>query len=69
MKGKRGCLLVGSAADLATFDAEIAQRVTASPHKAEALIVELILHIYTSCGLQRAPSIGALDISAQQQRL
>jgi len=42
MEGKRGCLVVGSAADLVTFDAEIAQRVTASLHKTEALIVELI---------------------------
>jgi len=42
MEGKRGCLVVGSAAELATFDAEIAQRVTASLHKTEALMVDLI---------------------------
>jgi AcrR family transcriptional regulator len=41
-EGKRGCLVVGSAAELATFDAEIAQRVTASLRKTEALIVDLI---------------------------
>jgi TetR/AcrR family transcriptional repressor of nem operon len=42
MEGKRGCLVVGSAAELATFDAEIAQRVIASLHKTEALMVDLI---------------------------
>jgi TetR/AcrR family transcriptional regulator, transcriptional repressor for nem operon len=42
MEGKRGCLVVGSVAELATFDAEIAQRVTASLHKTEALMVDLI---------------------------
>jgi TetR/AcrR family transcriptional regulator, transcriptional repressor for nem operon len=42
VEGKRGCLVVGSAAELATFDAEIAQRVTAALHKSEALMVDLI---------------------------
>jgi TetR/AcrR family transcriptional regulator, transcriptional repressor for nem operon len=42
VEGKRGCLVVGSAAELATFDADVAQRVTAALHKAETLMVELI---------------------------
>jgi TetR/AcrR family transcriptional regulator, transcriptional repressor for nem operon len=42
MEGKRGCLVVGSAAELSTFDAEVAQRVTGALHRIEALLVELI---------------------------
>jgi TetR/AcrR family transcriptional regulator, transcriptional repressor for nem operon len=42
MEGKRGCLVVGSAAELSTFDEEVAQRVTASLHRTEALLDELI---------------------------
>lgn len=43
-EGERGCLVVSAAAELATFDAEIAQRVTLSLERSEALLVELILH-------------------------
>lgn len=42
VEGKRGCLIVGSAAELATFDAEIAQRVTAALHRSETLMADLI---------------------------
>jgi TetR/AcrR family transcriptional regulator, transcriptional repressor for nem operon len=42
VEGRRGCLVVGSAAELATFDEEIAQRVAAAVEKSEALMAELI---------------------------
>lgn len=42
VEGKRGCLIVGTAAELATFDAEVAQRVTAALHQTERLMVDLI---------------------------
>jgi TetR/AcrR family transcriptional regulator, transcriptional repressor for nem operon len=41
-EGQRGCLVVGCAAELATFDAEIAQRVTGSLKRSEALLSRLI---------------------------
>ena len=42
VEGKRGCLIVGTAADLTTFDAEVAQRVTAALRQSETLVVDLI---------------------------
>src|SRR6266404_3377481 len=42
VEGKRGCLIVGTAAELATLDAEVAQRVTAALHNSEMLMVDLI---------------------------
>jgi TetR/AcrR family transcriptional repressor of nem operon len=42
MEGKRGCLIVGTAVELATFDAEVAQRVTAALRQSETLMVDLI---------------------------
>jgi TetR/AcrR family transcriptional regulator, transcriptional repressor for nem operon len=42
VEGKRGCLIVGTAAELATFDAEVAQRVTATLRQTETLMVDLI---------------------------
>ena len=42
VEGKRGCLVVSTAAEVATFDAEIARRVTAALSQSETLIVELI---------------------------
>ena len=42
IEGKRGCLIVGTAAELATFDSEIAQRVTEALHRQEMLLVDLI---------------------------
>jgi AcrR family transcriptional regulator len=42
MEGKRGCLLVTSAAELATFDADVAKRVTAAFHRSETLMADLI---------------------------
>jgi TetR/AcrR family transcriptional regulator, transcriptional repressor for nem operon len=42
MEGKRGCLIVGTAAELATFDGEVAQRVTAALRQSEMLVVDLI---------------------------
>lgn len=41
-QGQLGCLVVGSAAELATFDDEVAQRVTGSLERSEALLGELI---------------------------
>jgi TetR/AcrR family transcriptional regulator, transcriptional repressor for nem operon len=41
-EGRRGCLVVGSAAELATFDEEIAQRVATAIDKKESLMAELI---------------------------
>jgi AcrR family transcriptional regulator len=42
IEGKRGCLIVGTVAELATFDSDIAQRVTAVLHSQEMLLVDLI---------------------------
>ncbi|HEY2757497.1 MAG TPA: TetR/AcrR family transcriptional regulator [Pseudolabrys sp.] len=42
VEGKRGCLVVGSAAELTTFDAALAQRVTAAIHGSESLLSDLI---------------------------
>ena len=42
IEGKRGCIVVGSVAELATLDADVALRVTASLHKSESLMAELI---------------------------
>jgi TetR/AcrR family transcriptional regulator, transcriptional repressor for nem operon len=42
IEGKRGCLIVGTVAELATFDSDIAQRVTTVLHKQEMLMVDLI---------------------------
>jgi TetR/AcrR family transcriptional regulator, transcriptional repressor for nem operon len=42
VKGRRGCLVVGSAAELVTFDAEVAQRVTAALRRNEKLMADLI---------------------------
>ena len=41
-EGRRGCLVVGGAAELATFDAEVARRVIAALHRNEALMGDLI---------------------------
>jgi TetR/AcrR family transcriptional regulator, transcriptional repressor for nem operon len=40
--GRQGCLVVGSAAELATFDDDVAQRVAVALDKSEALMAELI---------------------------
>ena len=42
VEGKRGCLIVGTATELATFDSEVAQRVTAALRQCETLVVDLI---------------------------
>jgi TetR/AcrR family transcriptional regulator, transcriptional repressor for nem operon len=41
-EGRRGCLVVGSAVEMAIFDPEIAARVTATLKKNEAFLAELI---------------------------
>jgi AcrR family transcriptional regulator len=42
IEGRRGCLVVGSATELATFDAEMAGRVTAALKRVETLLRDLI---------------------------
>jgi TetR/AcrR family transcriptional regulator, transcriptional repressor for nem operon len=42
IEGRRGCLVVGSATELATFDPEMAARVTAALQRAETLLRDLI---------------------------
>lgn len=42
VEGKRGCLVVGSAADLATFDSEVAGHVVAALRNIEHLLLRLI---------------------------
>jgi TetR/AcrR family transcriptional repressor of nem operon len=42
VEGKLGCLVVGSTAELSTFDTEVAQRVTAALDECETLMVDLI---------------------------
>jgi len=41
-EGKRGCLIVGTAAELSTFDDEVARRVSSSLRQSETLMVDLI---------------------------
>jgi TetR/AcrR family transcriptional repressor of nem operon len=41
-EGRRGCLVVGSAVEMAIFDPEISARVTAALKKNEAFLAELI---------------------------
>lgn len=41
-EGRRGCMVVSVASELATFDTEIAQRVTGSLERSEAQLGELI---------------------------
>lgn len=41
-EGRQGCLVVGSAAELATFDEEVGRRVTAAFNRNEALMTGLI---------------------------
>nr|WP_210254875.1 TetR/AcrR family transcriptional regulator [Methylocapsa sp. S129] len=41
-EGRRGCLVVGCAAELATFDPEIAEHVTGALRKNEAFLADLI---------------------------
>ena len=42
VEGRRGCLVVGSATELATFDAEMAGQVTAALQRNEARLLALI---------------------------
>lgn len=42
MEGRRGCLVVGGATQLTTFDAEIASRITNALTHMEALLFELV---------------------------
>jgi AcrR family transcriptional regulator len=42
VEGRRGCLVVGSAVELAIFDDEIAERVKAAVRKTEANMAELV---------------------------
>ncbi|MFM0643673.1 TetR/AcrR family transcriptional regulator [Paraburkholderia bryophila] len=42
VEGERGCLVVGSATDLATFDSEVAGRITAALQRTEKLLADLI---------------------------
>lgn len=42
IEGRRGCLVVGSVAELTTYDAEMADRVGAALHRAEILLRKLI---------------------------
>ena len=42
LEGKRGCLIVGTAAELATLDAGFARRVTAALRQSETLVRDLI---------------------------
>ena len=42
VEGKRGCLVVGSATDLATFDSEVADRITGALRRIETMLCRLI---------------------------
>ena len=54
VEGKRGCLIVGTAAELATLDAEVAQRVAAALRKSETLLVDLIRQGQTDSSIPAA---------------
>lgn len=41
-QGRRGCLVVGSAAELSTFDPEVARRIASALERNEALFADLI---------------------------
>lgn len=43
VEGRRGCLIAGSAAELATFDAGMAERVTAALQHLETMLRDLVL--------------------------
>ena len=58
LKGQRGCLVINCAAELATFDAEIALRVTTSLNRSEALLTELIC---------RGQTDGSIPVSIDSQ--
>jgi AcrR family transcriptional regulator len=60
-EGQRGCLVVGSLAELATFDAVVARRVTKSLAEAEELLSKL-LHIGQADG-SIAASIDAAVVA------
>jgi AcrR family transcriptional regulator len=59
MEGKRGCLVVGSASDLALFDEEAANRVAAAFETDERRLVELI-----GLGLQDGSIRADIDAKA-----
>lgn len=42
LEGRRGCLVVGSASQMATFDAELAEMVAQALRRVEAKLVELV---------------------------
>src|SRR5258707_15493096 len=54
VEGKRGCLIVGTATELATFDSEVAQRVTAALRQCETLVVDLIRQGQPDCTVPAA---------------
>ncbi len=61
VEGRRGCLVVGSAVELATFDPEIATRVTAALHRLRGLLADLV-HLGRSDG--SIPAAVDADASA-----
>jgi TetR/AcrR family transcriptional regulator, transcriptional repressor for nem operon len=58
-EGRRGCLVAGSAAELATFDAEMAQQVSAALRHNEQLILGLIRQGQTDGSIGSAVDAGA----------
>ncbi|NKJ51133.1 TetR family transcriptional regulator [Burkholderia sp. SG-MS1] len=59
VEGKRGCLVAGSATDLATFDSEVAGRVVAALQRTEAMLSRLI-----SLGQKDGSITSAVDSKA-----
>ena len=60
-QGRRGCLVIGGAAELGTFDAEVARRVTAALQRIDKLMAELIRQGQADGSI--APTLDAATIA------
>lgn len=64
IEGRRGCLVAGSAVELATFDAEMADRVTAALDRLEATLRDLL-----RVGLDDGSVAAGIDVEAMARTL
>lgn len=61
VQGQLGCLVISGAADLATFDAEIGQRVTGALTRSETMLNKLILEGQADSSI--SPELDSQDIA------
>ena len=64
LEGQRGCMIVGSATELATFDAEIAGQVKAAVRRNEGLLLNLLV-----MGQQDGSLPATLELAATARML